>query len=88
MGYVTLSREVEKISNKKDFEKFLKGLIDYLKTYKLEWENKNLEDYLEGVYGFTHDIDGFFKNQGREVDTNNPDWKMIANILLAATHYE
>lgn len=88
MGYVVLGREADKINSKKDFEKFMISLLDYLKTSKLEWENRNLEDYLEGIYGFTHDLDGFYKNKGESADTEKPNWRMLANILLAAIHYE
>jgi len=88
MSYVILGRQAKEIKSKEDFLKFLEAFNDYLKERKVEWENRTLEDYLEGLTGFVHDLEGYYMNQGEEVDTNTPNWSMFANIMLAATHYE
>jgi len=58
------------------------------KNNKPEWENCSIEHYLEGLYGFTSDIDGYYQNMKQDVDTTQASWKMMARILLAARVYE
>lgn len=78
----------DNVETKEDFEQFLFYLIKDFKENKSEWDNNNLETFLDAMHGFTCDIDGYYENQKKEVDTSKPTWSMIANILLAAKVYE
>ena len=76
---------VNNISSKEDFVAFLKLLLKDHSNNIEEWENNNLDSYLNGIYGFTTDIDGFLK---LEINDLKPTWKLFAQILLAAKIYE
>lgn len=76
------------IKTKKDFDKFLELLLDNLRSNKSDWENSNLENYVDGIYGFTKSIRGYYMHRKESVDLEKPTWKMIATILLAARNHE
>ena len=76
------------IETKKDFDQFLEMLLISLRKSNSDWENKNLEDYIDGLWGFTKSIDGYYLNRKETVDLEHPTWKMIAVMLLAATVFE
>ncbi len=65
------------IKTRKDFEKFLRLLIDDYRNNKDSWENDRLDFYLEGLYGYNY-----------EAEEEEPSWKLFAEILLAAKVYE
>jgi hypothetical protein len=52
-----------------------------------EWENQNLERFLEALQGFLTDLDGYYANRGQEVPAH-PGWGLFATALIAATGYE
>jgi len=50
-------------------------------------ENATLGAFLEALSAWIDDMDGYFANLGNEVPTQ-PDWKLVAMMLRAATMYE
>jgi len=69
--------------------------IDFLKELRSEyinhpdnWENKNIDDYLEALISYTEDIQGYYDNTGQKIDADKPDWKVFADILNGASIYE
>jgi hypothetical protein len=52
-----------------------------------EWENLNLECFLEALQGFLADLDGYYANCGQQPPAR-PDWGLFATALIAATGYE
>ena len=76
---------VNNIKSKEDFLAFLRLLVINNDTNKYEWENKDLESFLNGMIGFVFDIEGFLKT---DVQDLKPTWKLFAEILLAAKVYE
>ncbi|MFN5786732.1 MAG: hypothetical protein ACK457_12255 [Flavobacteriia bacterium] len=66
------------ISNRKDFENFLKEFKNNLKQFPQEWSNDTLELFLEGLYGYNYDSD----------PNDIPTWKEMAEMLLASRVYE
>jgi hypothetical protein len=52
-----------------------------------EWENSDLASYLDGMSGWIEDMDGYFSNVGESIP-EQPTWKLVAMILLAARSYE
>lgn len=51
------------------------------------WENSSLESYLEALGAWVDDLEGFRLNRGEAVEST-PSWRLIAEMLLAATVYE
>ncbi len=52
-----------------------------------EWENPNLERFLDALHGFLTDLDGYYANRGQRPPAQ-PDWGLVATALAAATGYE
>ncbi|WP_299178724.1 hypothetical protein [uncultured Chryseobacterium sp.] len=82
-----LTRKVFSISSKDDFTGFLELLISDFKSNPGEWENKDLESYLEAVASWTDDMEGYYINHNLPIP-KDVDWRTFATILLAARIYE
>lgn len=78
----------ENINTKQDFVEFLSMLKKDYRDSKNEWENDELDSFLEGMFGFAYDLEGYHLNTKQEKDVNEPTWKDFADILLAAKVYE
>jgi len=52
-----------------------------------EWENPNLEHFLDALHGFLADLDGYYAGRGQQPPAQ-PDWGLFATVLAAATGYE
>lgn len=58
------------------------------KTNGNNWENKTLDTYLEAIADWTEgDIENYYLNTKQEIP-KNINWKVLADILMAATMYE
>jgi hypothetical protein len=68
----------EIIETKQDFDRFLIMLHKENLSKDIDWENKNLEHYLEAFSAYSEAI-GIDKI---------PSWKLFAEMLLAAIVYE
>ncbi|MEH2922322.1 hypothetical protein ACFFL1_14895 [Samsonia erythrinae] len=75
------------ISSKDDLVKLISALAKDFKENPDEWENKDLSSYLEAVASWIEDMDGYYENTNQPIpkDTN---WKVFADILMAAKVYE
>jgi hypothetical protein len=62
-------------------------IADYEGTGAAEWENWTLARFLEAFGGFLHDLHGYFANQGKQMPSQ-PDWALVATLLVAASGYE
>jgi hypothetical protein len=87
---MTTPQELSDLANAVSSRAELYEFIRRLKTCPEIWENdnNNIVDYLEGMSGFVHDLDGWHKNRGDGGDAEVPSWAAFARILLAATIYE
>jgi hypothetical protein len=52
-----------------------------------QWENPNLDRYLEALARVVDDLDGGFMSRGEAVPTQ-PSWGLVAEILDTAKIYE
>lgn len=66
------------ISNRADFEIFLKELKLNFENSKSDWENDTLDLFLEGLYGYNFESN----------PNDKPTWKEFGEMLLAARVYE
>jgi hypothetical protein len=78
---------IKSIDDKKDFLKFMELLIADLKRNPDYWENNDLESYLQAMANWTEDMEGYYRNTNQPIP-KNVDWKVFANILVAATIYD
>jgi hypothetical protein len=78
---------IKNINDKKDFLKFVELLIIDLKTNPEDRKNRSLESYLEAIQSWTEDMEGYYENTNQPIP-NNINWKVFADILIAAKMYE
>lgn len=57
-----------------------------LATNPSSWENSNLEDFLEAMAAWVGTFPQPYINTGQSIP--EPDWKLLADCLLAASSYE
>lgn len=81
------SKKINEINSKEDFVNFVELLISNLKSNPEEWTNKTLPEYLESISSWTEDMEGYYQNNDMPIP-ENINWKVFANILIAAKMYE
>jgi hypothetical protein len=77
----------KRIQSKQEFEYFMACLVEDYFQNKIEWENDNLENYLIGINKFAVDMKGYYENSKQDVDVNIVTWRIVAEMLLAASVY-
>jgi hypothetical protein len=77
-----------KILNRQEFINFLESYRQDLIENPDDWENKNLDDFLEAMIRYTEDIQGFYDNTNQNVNADKPDWSTFADIFKGARIYE
>ena len=83
-----LIEEAEKLTTKTQFVEFVKLLVQNMANHPDEWHNNTLEQYIFALSSFLENIDGYYENIGLETDLEKPNWRIFADILLAARVYE
>ena len=81
------NKKINEISSKADFVNFVELLTSNLKHNPEEWTNKTLPEYLESISSWTEDMEGYYQNNDLPIP-ENINWKVFANILIAAKMYE
>ncbi len=84
---IDFKKELNGINSKDDFIKFVELLISNLKENPEDWTNKSLSEYLGGISSWTEDMEGYYQNNNLPIP-ENVNWKVFANILVAAKMYE
>ena len=77
----------DSVGSRDQFVDFLVALRKDVVTHPEEWQNKTLDEYLEALSAWVQDMDGYYRNNNRPVPAS-PDWKNVAEMMLAAKHYE
>ncbi len=52
------------------------------------WSNSSALEFVEALGFWLEDSDGFYRNEGRSMDTSQPAWQLFADMLQAAQTYE
>lgn len=78
---------VDNISTKEELSDFVLVLAQDFAENQSDWENQDLLAFLEAISAWIKDMDGFYARQGEEPPQSG-SWKVFADILLAAKHYE
>ena len=86
-----MNNELEEIQHtietREDLIRFLSQLRQDLTMNEDQWENVTLPSYLEALQAVLTDWRGRFKNRGEPVP-ECPSWRIVGEILLAASAYE
>jgi hypothetical protein len=83
----SLDEQVETVRSREALAGFVRDLVNDLRTRPGEWENDRLDTYLEAVAAWIEDLEGYYRNRG-EAAPQEPSWKLLGEILLAAKYYE
>ena len=75
------------VQSREDLVVFIRALRDNLLEEPENWENPNLEMYLESMAAWVEDMPKAFAYRGEEMP-EDVNWKLIAKILNAASAYE
>lgn len=78
---------IHKIKTKDDLILFVLNLVADYRESPNSWENATLDSFLEALAAYLEDIDGFYRNQNREIP-DKPTWGYIADLLMGAKYYE
>ena len=81
------SLEAEAVRTREDLAVFIRGLRADLARNAEEWENPDLDRYLDALAAVIEDLEGRLLNRG-EIVPSEPSWRLIAELLDAATVYE
>lgn len=84
----SITEVAKRVKTKKDFERFLRLLIDDHQRRPEAWENGSLGSFLEGLRGFAEDVGGYRRAAQEEEADPAPSWELFATMLLAARVYE
>ncbi|MGW6921837.1 DUF7660 family protein [Streptomyces sp. NPDC054950] len=75
------------VTTREDFVAFLAAALADLRDRPEEWENRTLENFLEAWGAWVGDMRGWCANRG-EVVPEQPDWHLLASMVMAARIYE
>lgn len=79
--------EVNNTMTREDFLYFMKKLKEDIQYNEKEWENKEIQSYLESIASWVESMDGFYLNTGLVMPTNI-DWQFIATLFYVGKIYE
>jgi hypothetical protein len=82
-----LEEQVQSISSRAELVTFVRGLNQAHLQHPDWWENVDLSEFLEALAAWTEVMDKAYRNRG-ETLPDEPSWKMIGEMLFAATMYE
>jgi hypothetical protein len=78
--------EMPETRSREDFVKIVRALSQAAQSGDAAQMNLDVARYLEAVSAWTHDMPGWFANEGQPLP--EPSWSLFANILEAALTYE
>lgn len=79
--------ELINIATREDFLCFMKKLKEDNQYNEKEWENKEIQSYLDGISSWVESMDGFYHNMGLDMPMNI-DWQFIATLFYVGKIYE
>jgi len=70
-------------------EAFISVLFELLDNNDaVEWENDTAYTFLQALAAWLHGAEGFYKNTGVPMDSEQASWQLFADAIQAATTYE
>jgi hypothetical protein len=82
-----LGPDPQRVASRTDLVAFVGALRDDLHRNPDQWENPDLDRFLEALARWVDDMPGWFKHR-HEPEPEQPSWQLIAHILHAAAIYE
>lgn len=76
-----------RVNSAATFAEFVRALAANLQRGDPDWENDDLPRYLDALARWVDDSAGYYAAQGLPAP-EQPTWKHVADMLIAATMYE
>jgi hypothetical protein len=87
-GRAARVRDLAGVATREDLRRLVSQMhSDFVESGVVEWENATLERFLEAMAAYLGDLDGYFRNR-KEPVPDQPDWHLVALLLVAASGYE
>jgi len=86
-GAQSLEECAQQVHSREEFLALVRGMVRDLRNNPDAWENRNLDSFLDALASWVEDMDGYYLNAGEPVP-EQPTWKTLAEMLLAARIYE
>ena len=80
-------RNADEIKTKADFISVIPDLSKNYREHPESWENADIGTYLAALAAWVEDMEGFYLNQKLPIP-QKVDWKILADMLIAAKSYE
>jgi hypothetical protein len=84
---MNLKEQAKQIKTKEDLTELVLTLRDDLRNHPENWNNKDLQNYLESLSAWIKDMDGYYQNKGENI-SEIPVWRLLGEMLIAASVYE
>ncbi|KAB0645389.1 MULTISPECIES: DUF7660 family protein [Burkholderia] len=87
---MTIDRKrVSEIKTREDFVDFISDFVKSIRNGQ-SIENNTVDSYLEAMASWVEDMDGYYENMGiaSEMKLDTMNWRVLADIVVAATMYE
>jgi len=75
------------VRDRDSFIEFVHELAHAFRRHGETWENGRVDLYLDALAAWVADMDGYYTGKGLPVPAA-PDWKNVADMLMAASIYE
>jgi hypothetical protein len=83
-----LEDEADRVVTRADLAEFVRRMAEAAASPESQtWENDTLPRFLEALAAWVSSMDGYFRNQGLDVP-EQPNWRLVSEMLIAATMYE
>nr|WP_202909376.1 hypothetical protein [Chitinophaga rupis] len=63
-------------------------MLQDLKKHPENWENNNLESFLEALSAYAEDIQGYYDNTQQSINAEEASWQVFADMFKGAVVYE
>ena len=83
-----LNGVAEAAMSREDFVIFLEELRRDLEDNAHEWENPELESFLDAMSRWVLSLEHYYRNVGRGEPPSQPSWRLLCEMFLAARVYE
>lgn len=81
------TQQAKLIENKHDFIELIRVLANYLNEHPIDQSDLTVTTYLQSIAAWTNDMDGYYLNRNEE-PPQNPTWRTLGEIIVAALYYE
>ncbi|WP_199896827.1 DUF7660 family protein [Streptomyces niger] len=82
-----LWQKVEGVSSMESLADFLQSASEDFKNNAENWENRDLESFLEAMSAWIADSEAWFERRGLPLPSEEA-WALVANAVMAASMYE